>query len=79
MEVEIITLPSFPWPPLQTGPNSQKHSTENHLSKHVSKASFNNESKAKGQKTFPDTQFEKETPENYQNNSAYDSDQVNNE
>ena len=44
----------------------------------MSKGSFNNESKAEGQKTFPDTKFEKKTPKNLQNNSAHDSDQVNN-
>ena len=62
MEVEIITLPSSPWPPLQTDPNSQKHSTENHLPKHVAKASFTNESKVKGQNTFPDTRFKRKLP-----------------
>ena len=61
---------------LQMDPNSQNNSTENHLPKHVAKASFTNESKVKGQNTFPDTEFEKETPKNYQNKSVHDSDQV---
>ena len=76
MEVEIITLPSFPRLRCRRNPTAKKHLKENHLPKPLSKVPSTTEIGEEGQNTVPDPKPKKRVPNNYQKKSKHESDQL---